>query len=150
MARPTRENRKRRLQDEGFDPKVSGDLLDVSSLSELPAILKKAMRIRPLECPPGTDAKLREEHAGLYEWCEDGQGRRRGPYRSWFSTALHLMDEGEYEDDRKVGRWTECSRFETCVSRRYGNEPQPGCPSNRGSHQCHAEARSGRARAAGA
>jgi hypothetical protein len=99
--------------------------LDVPFLADLPALLKKAIRVRPLKCPPETDRKLKEEYAGLYEWCEDGQGRRQGPYRSWFSTGLYLMEKGEYKNGGKTGEWTECNRFEICVSRSYGNDSMP-------------------------
>jgi len=100
-------------------------VLDVASLSDLPSLLKKAMRVRPLQCPPGTALKLKEEYAGLYEWCEDEQGRRQGPYRSWFNTGLYLMARGQYEDDARTGNWTECSRFEKCVQKDYGRNPMP-------------------------
>ena len=107
-----------------FSPDLKG-VLDVPSLSNLPALLKEAMRIVPLQCGQGTAAKLKREYAGLYEWCEDGHGRRQGPYRSWFSTGIYLMDKGQYEDDGKVGEWIECNRFETCAYKDYTSQPAP-------------------------
>lgn len=70
-----------------FSPDLEG-VLKVSVLSKLPTQLKRGLRLWPLTCPPGSRLKMREEYAGLYEWCEDGQGRKQGPYRSWFSTGL--------------------------------------------------------------
>ena len=73
-------------------------------------------------CPEGTALKLKEEYAGLYEWCEDERGRNQGPYRSWFSTGLYLMQVGTYEGGVKTGTWLECSRFERCEHNDYGGE----------------------------
>ena len=107
-----------------FSPDLES-VLDVAFLSDLPPLLRKAMRVWPLQCPPGTALKVKEEYAGLYEWCEDGEGRKQGPYRSWFSTGIYLMDKGKYKDDAKTGEWTECNRFETCMYKNYANNPAP-------------------------
>ncbi len=91
----------------------------VKRLPELEKALRKPLRPYPLVCPGGTTLKLREEYAGLYEWCEDGQGKKQGPYRSWFSTGIYLMQVGTYKDDARFGAWIECSRFERCESKDY-------------------------------
>ncbi len=93
--------------------------IHVEHLPELHKALRKPLRPYPLVCPSGTTLKLKEEYAGLYEWCEDGQGRKQGPYRSWFSTGIYLMQVGAYKDDARFGAWIECSRFERCKSRNY-------------------------------
>ena len=91
----------------------------IERLSGLDSALKKPLRPYPLVCPEDTTLKLKEEYAGLYEWCEDDQGRNQGPYRSWFSTGLYLMQVGTYESGAKTGAWIECSRFETCERKDY-------------------------------
>ena len=102
---------------------VSSDKLEgtvrVELLSGLDRALKKGLRPYPLVCPNDTSLELKEEHAGLYEWCEDGQGRKQGPYRVWFSTGIYLMQDGVYEDGAKTGTWIECNRFERCKTRNY-------------------------------
>lgn len=107
-----------------FSTELEGPLV-VGSLTKLPASLKRAMRPWPLNCPPGTTLKLREEHAGLFEWCANAEGKRQGPYRSWFHTGLYLMEKGGYEDDVKTGDWVTCNRFEACV---YETHPSAGKP----------------------
>lgn len=94
-------------------------VISVPSLAALPRLLVKGMRMRPIACPEETVLKLKENFAGLSEWCEDGQGRRQGPYRSWFSTGIYLMNQGQYRNDAKTGEWIECSRFENCEIRKY-------------------------------
>jgi hypothetical protein len=101
-----------------FSPELDSER-DVPSLSALPALLKKGFRYLPLKCPPEAELKLREEYAGLFEWCEDAEGRKQGPYRSWFSTGHYLMERGRYEDDGKTGEWIECNRFERCAFKTY-------------------------------
>lgn len=91
----------------------------VERLSELDRALKKPLRPYPLVCPKDTVLKLKEEYAGLYEWCEDGDRRKQGPYRSWFSTGIYLMQVGAYENDEKTGAWIECNRFERCEKKDY-------------------------------
>ena len=91
----------------------------VERLAGLERALRKPLRPYPLVCPKDTALKLKEEHAGLYEWCEDGQGRKQGPYRSWFNTGIYLMQVGTYEDGAKTGAWIECNRFERCEKTNY-------------------------------
>lgn len=107
-----------------FSPDLEADL-ELPSLAALPALLKKGLRYLPLACPPETNLKLREEYAGLYEWCEDAAGRKQGPYRSWFSTGRYLMARGRYEDDAKTGEWIECNRFEACAFKTYARNAAP-------------------------
>jgi hypothetical protein len=107
-----------------FSAELEGPLV-VSTLSDLPALLKKGMRPWPLQCPPHTTLRLKEEHAGLYEWCEDARGSKHGPYRSWFSTGLYLMEKGEYDHGSKAGGWIECSRFESCALNAYTGDSAP-------------------------
>ncbi len=107
-----------------FSPDLEGPL-EIAALSDLPSLLKRAMRPWPLNCPPGTTLKLKEEFAGLFEWCADAEGKRQGPYRSWFHTGLYLMEKGGYEDDAKTGDWVTCNRFEACV---YDTHPSAGKP----------------------
>ena len=76
--------------------------------------MKKPLRPFPLVCPGGTQLHLREEFAGQFEWCEDAQGLKQGPYRSWFSTGIYLMARGQFRDDENVGEWLICTRFESC------------------------------------
>jgi len=95
----------------------------VDGLAELPRLLTTPMRLRPLACPGGTASKLKVNNAGLREWCEDAEGRRQGPYRSWFSTGLYLMERGQYRNGAKTGEWIECSRFEICEFKDYGSDP---------------------------
>lgn len=90
---------------------------NVAALSDLPALLVEPIRPKPLECPPATARHRKEEHAGSVEWCEEVGGRKQGPYRSWYSTGVYLMEKGEYRDGSKAGEWTECSRFERCALR---------------------------------
>ena len=51
----------------------------VERLPDLEKALKKPLRPYPLVCPGGTTLKPKEEYAGLYEWCEDGQGKKARP-----------------------------------------------------------------------
>jgi hypothetical protein len=88
-------------------------------LANLPKLLRRGMRPFPLTCPAGTDLRLRESYAGLFEWCEDGGGARQGPARAWFSTGIYLMHRGQYADGNKSGDWTECDRFERCAFNTY-------------------------------
>ncbi len=96
----------------------------VERLSRLDRALKKALRPYPLVCPKDAAFKLKEEYASLYEWCEDDLGRKQGPYRSWFSTGIYLMQAGAYEDGAKTGQWIECSRFERCEKKNYGTNQE--------------------------
>lgn len=107
-----------------FSPDLESPL-EIAALSDLPASLKRAMRPWPLNCPPGTTLKLREEYAGLYEWCADAAGKKQGPYRSWFSTGLYLMEKGAYEDDARTGHWVTCNRFETCTHESHPTAANP-------------------------
>ena len=107
-----------------FSPKLEG-VLDVGALADLPARLKRPMRPFPIECPPGTGLRIKQQHAGVYEWCDDAQDRKQGPYRSWFNTGLYLMEKGAYKDGSKVGQWIECNRFERCASKAYPDSPVP-------------------------
>ena len=91
----------------------------VESLASLPKLLKRGMRPFPLTCPADTKLNLRESYAGLFEWCEDANGTRQGPARSWFSTGIYLLDRGQFADGKKVGAWTECDRFERCKFNNY-------------------------------
>jgi len=96
-------------------------VLAVRTLAELPRLLTTALRPRSLACPDGTVLKLKENNAGVKEWCEDGRRLRQGPYRSWFSTGLYLMEKGQFRNGTKTGDWIECSRFEKCEFKSYRN-----------------------------
>jgi hypothetical protein len=91
----------------------------IASLAELPGRLTEAARPYPLHCAAGTNLRLREEYAGLIEWCEDSAGLRQGPARAWFSTGRYLMYRGAFRDDLREGPWFECDRFERCGNRYY-------------------------------
>ena len=93
--------------------------LPIDRLAELPDRLSHPIRLEPVSCPDGTRAKLRESDAGLHAWCENADGRKHGPARSWFSTGRYLMSRGRYEEGERVGEWIECSRFEQCRKRSY-------------------------------
>jgi hypothetical protein len=91
----------------------------ITSLAELPARLSEAHRPYPLDCPEGTALRLREEHAGLFEWCEGAEGVKQGPARAWFSTGRYLMYRGGFVAGERHGPWFECDRFERCRNLRY-------------------------------
>ena len=93
----------------------------VKALAGLSKLLKRGMRPFPLICPANTKLKLRESYAGLFEWCEDADGTRQGPARTWFSTGIYLLNRGQYADGTKTGAWTECDRFERCKFNNYVN-----------------------------
>ena len=101
-----------------FSEELEG-VLNITKLSNLEAALKKPLRPFPLICREGTTLKLREQDAGLYEWCENKSGHKQGPYRSWFSTGIYLMEKGQYKDNIKIGVWIECNRFESCQFKSY-------------------------------
>lgn len=93
--------------------------VQMRSLAEMEHRLTQAIRPYPLDCPGDTTLRLREEHAGLIEWCEDGAGVKQGPARAWFSTGRYLMHRGGYQDGERDGSWFECDRFERCKRTRY-------------------------------
>lgn len=97
----------------------SDEVIGLAQLSALEDALVKPFQPGPLDCPEGTTRKRRKEYAGLSEWCEDNEGQKHGPYRSWFSTGIYLMAKGRYANNEKTGAWIECSRFEHCHSKRY-------------------------------
>ncbi len=94
-------------------------VFEFDSLEALPNLVKRAMRPFPLDCPADAQLKLRESYAGLFEWCEDADGFRQGPARTWFSTGIYLMNRGQYADGDKTGQWIECNRFERCAVNTY-------------------------------
>lgn len=96
--------------------------LDLPSLKDVTAALKKPLQLIPLTCEDGTTLKLKQEYAGLFEWCEDELGRKQGPYRSWFSTGIYLLKRGQFKDDVEVGDWIECDRFENCRLETFGSD----------------------------
>jgi hypothetical protein len=91
----------------------------ITSLTELPGRLSEGIRPYPLDCPDAMTLHLREEYAGLFEWCEDVAAVKLGPARAWFNTGRYLMYRGAYLDGEKDGRWIECARFERCKVRSY-------------------------------
>ncbi len=97
----------------------SDEVIHIPRLSALKYALAKPFQPAPLACPKGTTSKQKVEYAGLYEWCENREGRKHGPYRSWFSTGIYLMKKGQYDLGTKVGVWIECSRFEHCILEHY-------------------------------
>lgn len=98
----------------------SGELeREVDPPSELANLLRAPIALTPLTCPEGTTLRERPENAGLFEWCEDSDGRKQGPARSWFSTGVYLMERGAWRGDARTGAWIECDRFERCAHRNY-------------------------------
>lgn len=102
-----------------LDAPNAEDPLPLKKLAELPDRLTDPIRLKPVQCPDGARAKLRESYAGIHVWCEDAAGRKHGPARSWFSTGRYLMSRGRYENGERAGEWIECSRFEHCRVRHY-------------------------------
>lgn len=88
---------------------------EVDPPSELANRLGAPIALAPLGCPEGTTGRERPSYAGLFEWCEDGEGEKHGPARSWFSTAVYLMERGVWRHGVKAGPWIECDRFERCA-----------------------------------
>ncbi len=55
-------------------------------------------------CPPDTDQVGAEPPGGGVVWCEDGDGHKQGPYRSWYDSG-EIEEEGQYQDGKRVGIW---------------------------------------------
>ena len=55
-------------------------------------------------CPPDADQVGAEPPGGGVVWCEDGDGLKQGPYRSWYDNG-ELEEEGQYQDGKRVGVW---------------------------------------------
>ena len=90
---------------------------DVDAPSALANRLREPIALEPLNCPEHTFRREQPSYAGLFEWCEDSDGRKQGPARSWFSTGVYLMEQGVWRNDVKTGSWIECDRFERCARR---------------------------------
>ena len=89
-------------------------------LSQLPALLNKPLKLKPLHCKiPGTHLHSYEHGHKLYETCILQDGTPDGPYRAWYVPGLYLMAQGTYANGRKKGDWVECVRFEACLKRHY-------------------------------
>ena len=58
----------------------------------------------PSFCPQDTEQVGAEPPDGGVVWCEDGDGRKQGPYRSWYDSG-ELEEEGQYQDGTRVGVW---------------------------------------------
>ncbi len=92
----------------------------IKSLAKFPERLRRPMRPLPLSCPDGAVLRLKEEHAGLTEWCETPERLKHGPARAWFNTGIYLMHRGNWSNGAKTGKWLECDRFERCRRTDYG------------------------------
>jgi len=55
-------------------------------------------------CPPGTEQVGGQPPVGEVVWCEDDDGRKQGPYRSWYDNG-ELEEEGQYKDGSRIGVW---------------------------------------------
>ena len=55
-------------------------------------------------CPRDTEKVGDAPPGGGVVWCEDADGRKQGPYRSWYDSG-QLEEEGQYRDGTKVGQW---------------------------------------------
>jgi MORN repeat protein len=58
----------------------------------------------PSFCPGNTEQVGAEPPAGEVIWCEDADGRKQGPYRSWYESG-ELEEEGQYRDGKREGVW---------------------------------------------
>jgi hypothetical protein len=58
----------------------------------------------PRFCPKDTEQVGAEPPAGGVVWCEDADGRKQGPYRSWYDSG-ELEEEGQFQDGKRVGLW---------------------------------------------
>jgi hypothetical protein len=58
----------------------------------------------PSFCPRDTEQVGAEPPGGGVIWCEDGDGLKQGPYRSWYDSG-ELEEEGQYQDGKRVGVW---------------------------------------------
>ena len=70
------------------------------SSAEVPPASARA----PSFCPSDTEQVGAEPPDGGVVWCEDADGRKRGPYRSWYDSG-ELEEEGQYQDGKRVGVW---------------------------------------------
>lgn len=98
-------------------PEAHGDMY-FEELGLVPAMLGQVLALRPIMCPEGTEPRTETAYAGSTESCARG-AVADGPFRSWFSTGLYLMEAGAYAGGAKSGRWIECDRFERCVNKDY-------------------------------
>jgi hypothetical protein len=77
---------------------------------------------RTIDCPDGTVYRDVRRHAGQEEFCErllPGSLKvQDGPSRWWYSQG-HFGEEGNYSNERKIGKWKECNRFDRCQERVY-------------------------------
>jgi hypothetical protein len=71
-----------------------------SSASDRDAPVTRA----PSFCPRDTEQVGAEPPGGGVVWCEDGDGLKQGPYRSWYDSG-ELEEEGQYQDGKRVGVW---------------------------------------------
>ena len=71
-----------------------------SSAPEPPPLAPAAARF----CPPDTEQVGAQPPDGGVVWCEDGDGIKQGPYRSWYDSG-ELEEEGQYQDGKRVGVW---------------------------------------------
>jgi hypothetical protein len=55
-------------------------------------------------CPPDTEQVGAEPPVGEVIWCEDDDGRKQGPYRSWYDSG-ELEEEGQFKDGARIGVW---------------------------------------------
>lgn len=55
-------------------------------------------------CPPATEQVGARPPDGEVLFCEDEDGRKQGPYRSWYEGG-QLEEEGKYKDGKRVGVW---------------------------------------------
>jgi hypothetical protein len=55
-------------------------------------------------CPPDTEQVGAEPPVGGVIWCEDDDGRKQGPYRSWYDSG-ELEEEGQFKDGSRIGVW---------------------------------------------
>ncbi len=55
-------------------------------------------------CPPDTEQVGAEPPVGEVIWCEDDDGRKQGPYRSWYDSG-ELEEEGQFKDGSRIGVW---------------------------------------------
>jgi hypothetical protein len=58
----------------------------------------------PAFCPAGTEQVGGAPPLGEVIWCEDEDGRKQGPYRSWYESG-ELEEEGQFRDGSRIGVW---------------------------------------------
>lgn len=95
-------------------PLVAGALVLACSHSSPPEARPVAGRGGPPEaaptrrvasfCPPHTEQVGAEPPVGEVIWCEDDDGRKQGPYRSWYDSG-QIEEEGQYKDGSRIGVW---------------------------------------------